>query len=167
MPAKPPFEPIRSQDSEPRDAELVVMAREVADQGGATIVAGDLNDVAWSHTTRLFQGISGLLDPRRGRGLYNTWPVRVPICRVPLDHIFFSNCFTLVELRILDDVGSDHFPVLVELQYEPGVLSVQPEPEAEPQQEVEAQEMIDRAEDSTGRMLASRCRSRHWLPRWL
>jgi endonuclease/exonuclease/phosphatase (EEP) superfamily protein YafD len=162
-----PPEPIRDQDSEPRDAELVVMAREVSDHGGPAIVAGDLNDVAWSYTTRLFQGISGMLDPRRGRGLYNTWPVAVPLCRVPLDHIFFSNCFRLVELRVLHDVGSDHFPVLIELQHEPGAAAVQPEAEPEPQQEVEAQEMIDRAEESTGRMVASRCRRRRWLPRWL
>jgi endonuclease/exonuclease/phosphatase (EEP) superfamily protein YafD len=162
-----PPEPIRDQDSTERDAELVTVAREVAEEDRPAIVAGDLNDVAWSYTTRLFQGISGLVDPRRGRGLYNTWPVRVPISRVPLDHIFFSNCFTLVDLRVLDDVGSDHFPVLIELQHEPAAAEAQPEPEKEIEHEIDAQDMIDRAEQATGRMVASRCRRRRWLPRWI
>ena len=162
-----PPEPIRDQDSTERDAELVVMAREVAEENMPAIVAGDLNDVAWSYTTRLFQGISGLVDPRRGRGLYNTWPVYLPVFRVPLDHIFFSNCFTLATLQVLDDVGSDHYPVLIELQHEPAAAAVQPEPEKEPEHEVDAQEMIDLAEETTGRMVASRCRRRRWLPGWL
>ncbi len=61
-----PRPPHPGQSSTPRDAELVIVAREVARARGPTIVAGDLNDVAWSRTTRLFQSIGGLLDPRRG-----------------------------------------------------------------------------------------------------
>jgi endonuclease/exonuclease/phosphatase (EEP) superfamily protein YafD len=76
------------------------------------IVAGDLNDVAWSRTTHLFQRTGGLLDPRVGRGFFNTFDTRSRLTRVPLDHVFASRHFLLVELRRLPDIGSDHFPII-------------------------------------------------------
>lgn len=39
--------------------------------------------------------------------------------RWALDHIFHSPCFTLVAMKRLPSIGSDHFPVLTTLQYEP------------------------------------------------
>ncbi|HEU4455770.1 MAG TPA: endonuclease/exonuclease/phosphatase family protein, partial [Longimicrobium sp.] len=69
-----PPEPIRDQDSTPRDAELVLMGRAIGDAPERpTVVAGDLNDVAWSRSSELFLRLSGLLDPRVGRGLYNSF----------------------------------------------------------------------------------------------
>ncbi len=48
-----PRPPHPGHSSAPRDAELVLVAREVDREDGPTVVAGDLNDVAWSDTTRL------------------------------------------------------------------------------------------------------------------
>lgn len=115
-----PPEPLGDQDSTPRDAELVVVGRMVGDEKDCpTIVAGDLNDVAWSQTSRLFLRLSGLLDPRIGRGFYNSFDVNNPLCRYPLDHVYHSNHFRLVDLRRLPPIGSDHFPMFIELAYEP------------------------------------------------
>lgn len=141
---KPP-EPLRNQDSAPRDAELLLLAKEIAAAPPhPTVVCGDLNDVAWSDTTRTFLRVSGLLDPRIGRGLYNTYNAGNPIFRFPLDHVFHSNHFRLFRLVRLPKVGSDHFPVLVELSLEPDAAGEQPPERADAGDERVADEMIER-----------------------
>jgi hypothetical protein len=78
-------------------------------------VAGDLNDVAWSATTRLFRQLSGLLDLRTGRGLYNTFNANHWYARWPLDHFFVSSHFKVIDIQRMPPVGSDHFPLLINL----------------------------------------------------
>jgi len=114
-----PRPPHAFQASFDRDAELLVVGREIHQSPEPSIVAGDLNDVAWSYTTRMFQRISGLMDPRLGRGLYNTFSARSRLMRWPLDHIFFDPEFRLARLERLPEIGSDHFPMLAELSFEP------------------------------------------------
>ncbi|WP_244473722.1 endonuclease/exonuclease/phosphatase family protein [Methylobacterium sp. Leaf112] len=125
-----PRPPHPGHSSAPRDAELVMVAREVRDLDGPAVVAGDLNDVAWSRTTTLFQKISGLLDPRIGRGLYPTFNAKWPLLRWPLDHIFFSDDFLLGRLERLPYIGSDHFPILISLCRTAVAPRVQDAPEA-------------------------------------
>ena len=140
-----PPEPIRDQMSTPRDAELVLMGRAIGegDRSIPTVVAGDLNDVAWSPTSELFLRLSGLLDPRMGRGFFNSFNAKNPVFRFPLDHVFHSNEFELVELRRLDKVGSDHFPILIELLYTPEARVQQPETKKENGDDEEADERIE------------------------
>jgi endonuclease/exonuclease/phosphatase (EEP) superfamily protein YafD len=139
-----PRPPLPQQGSEARDAELLIVGREVAEgDGRPTIVAGDLNDVAWSHTTSLFQRTSHLLDPRRGRGFFNTFPANYPfLLRWPLDHVFHDDSLTLVSLRCLPNIGSDHLPVLAELQHQPKAEAVQEEPTPDAGDHEEARDRI-------------------------
>ncbi|MGI9140373.1 MAG: endonuclease/exonuclease/phosphatase family protein [Gemmatimonadaceae bacterium] len=111
--------PTANADSTERDAELIIVARSVAEADGPVVVAGDLNDVPWSATMRLFRKISGLLDPRVGRGMFNTFHAGRWYMRWPLDHLFHSAHFTLCHVERLPAFGSDHFPLLTELALEP------------------------------------------------
>ncbi|MBX9852993.1 MAG: endonuclease/exonuclease/phosphatase family protein [Cytophagaceae bacterium] len=115
---KPPA-PGESKYTKDRDAELVMVGKEARKDTLPVIVCGDLNDVAWSHTTRLFQKVSGLLDPRRGRGMYSTYNANHFFMRWPLDHVFHSTEFRLVDIERQDYIGSDHFPIWVKLKYLP------------------------------------------------
>jgi endonuclease/exonuclease/phosphatase (EEP) superfamily protein YafD len=124
-----PRPPEPQQDTKERDAELLIVGREVKACGRPAIVAGDLNDVAWSNTTRLFQKVSGMLDPRRGRGMFNTFHAGYPMFRWPLDHVFHGSAFTLLRLQRLRSIGSDHFPVLADLQLDPAAAVDQAAPE--------------------------------------
>ena len=137
-----PRPPKPGQDTEERDAELVMVGKQAKERGRPAIVAGDLNDVAWSSTTRLFQRVSGLLDPRIGRGMYSTFNANWRLLRWPLDHVFHDESFTLRELRRLGHFGSDHFPVLADLCYDFQGGAAQEAPAPEPGDEAEAQETI-------------------------
>lgn len=138
---KPPS-PTEAKDSTLRDAELLIVGDQIKDLDESCIVMGDLNDVAWSRTTRLFQRISGLLDPRVGRKYVNTFHADYKLLRWSLDHLFHSTDFALVHMERLPHVGSDHFPIYVVLQTGREFEAIQEELEQTDADEQEAQEAI-------------------------
>lgn len=146
------------EDSDMRDAELLSVAKEIKELGDIpVIVAGDFNDVAWSRSTHLFQRMGGLLDPRVGRGFFTTFDTGNRFMRYPLDHVYASKHFLLVELRRLPNIGSDHFPILVILDYDPGD-SVDDEPKPDAGDEQEADKAIDKGKsiDNQGKEMIMR-----------
>ncbi|HAS14953.1 MAG TPA: endonuclease [Idiomarina abyssalis] len=140
-----PPSPSENEESEERDAELVLVARRVEPEKYPTIVTGDLNDVAWSRTTLLFRKISSLLDPRIGRGMFNTFHAEYWFARWPLDHIFHSHHFALVSMTRLPGFGSDHFPLLTELALAPGENGVDDGPSPDEEDKEAADEIVNKA----------------------
>ncbi len=110
-----PRPPLPGDDTEARDAELIIAARMIRGSQLPAVVVGDFNDVGWSHTSRVARRIGGYVDPRIGRSFYATFPAYWPAFRWPLDHVFFTEEFTLGEMRIERNVGSDHLPVVAQI----------------------------------------------------
>ena len=115
---EPPV-PQENPRSTERDKEILLVAKKAKQSEEPVIVMGDLNDVAWSYTTELFGKVSGLLDPRRGRGFFNSFNAKYFFLRFPLDHVFCSAEFSLNAIKRMKSCGSDHFPMFLDLQYNP------------------------------------------------
>jgi endonuclease/exonuclease/phosphatase (EEP) superfamily protein YafD len=125
-----------------RDTEILIVGRRIKTTDRPSVVVGDLNDVGWSHTSRLFQRYSQLLDPRKGRGFYNTYNVFIPLFRYPLDHFFFSEDFGFIRLEKLRAIGSDHYPVLLELNLDKSRSNQNNIPEPDPDDPAEVEQKI-------------------------
>ncbi|UJH92455.1 endonuclease/exonuclease/phosphatase family protein [Antarcticibacterium sp. 1MA-6-2] len=73
-----------------KEVALLKVGEMVVNQKLPVVVAGDFNDVSWSHTSRLFEGTGALKNVRIGRGLYNTFDANSSFLRWPLDHFFVT-----------------------------------------------------------------------------
>ncbi|HTV01368.1 MAG TPA: endonuclease/exonuclease/phosphatase family protein [Luteitalea sp.] len=143
-----PPPPLPESPSYGRDAELVLTGIEIAKENRAAIVVGDLNDVAWSYTARLFQRLSHMVDPRVGRGLFSTFHSEHWIARYPLDHVFHTRHFALKQLRVLPYTGSDHFPIVADLAYAPERKAEVPKPTPTSDDVENAKEMVEDAREA-------------------
>ncbi|GAA4824400.1 endonuclease/exonuclease/phosphatase family protein [Algivirga pacifica] len=94
---------------------MVKLGEKIEDRNYPIIVAGDFNDVSWGATNKLTKTEDLLYDVRVGRGFYNSYHADNFLMRWPLDHVFVSKEFKLVELQRLENIDSDHFPIYVKL----------------------------------------------------
>jgi len=81
------------------------------------IVAGDFNTVPWHFSIQDLLRRAHLLyaQPSNATG---TWPAWLPsLFRVPIDHIFYSNYFSVVTTRVSNAGGSDHLPLITKLYF--------------------------------------------------
>lgn len=139
-----PKPPKPGSDTYERDTEILLVGKEVQESSIPSIVAGDLNDVAWSHTSELFQRYAQLIDPREGVGMFNTYNTSLAFFRYPLDHIFYSEEFGLTRMERLEHIGSDHFPIYIELTFEPEIDQSEFIEKVDEEAEEEVQETIEK-----------------------
>ena len=126
-----PRPPLPGQSALPRDAELYAAGHLLGERGGAAVLAGDLNATPWEDAVERLRRISGLLDPRRGRGFVYSFEARSWWAKWPLDQLFHGPAFALVSLARLEPIGSDHYPVVARFCHDPGVRPLSPPPESD------------------------------------
>lgn len=97
------------------------------DTGTPRIMAGDFNATEDHRPMRelLGQGWTDVHEPK-GCGFDATWPIgqtsRLPFPVYRLDHVLITDDFEVLDVRFGDPAGSDHIPVVAELQIGPGRL---------------------------------------------
>lgn len=99
-----------------QESALKKLGRMIEDRKFPILVAGDLNDVVWSHIDELTGTENILYDVRVGRGLFNSYNAENFLMRWPLDHVFVTEEFKLKKLVRLPNIDSDHYPIFVELK---------------------------------------------------
>lgn len=101
-----------------KEKALMKMGKMINNREFPTVVAGDLNDVVWSKVDKLTNTKNILYDVRVGRGFFNSFNAENFLMRWPLDHVFVTDEFSVQKLEKLSDIGSDHFPIYIELVLE-------------------------------------------------
>ncbi len=109
--------PANSEDAATRNAQFAALAQLARSNAPPIIVVGDFNSTPWSPWFSRFTRDSGLRHSLLGFGFRGTWPTAIPILSIPLDHVFVSESVTVVNHRLGPDIGSDHAPVVAEVEF--------------------------------------------------
>jgi endonuclease/exonuclease/phosphatase (EEP) superfamily protein YafD len=112
-----PLAPTDEERASLRNAQLAFAAEWAANQTGAFVVVGDLNATPWSWPLRRLLASGDLLNSQRGFGLQPSFSAEsILLLRVPIDHLLHSPALEVTDRDLGPPLGSDHFPLLVDLQ---------------------------------------------------
>ncbi len=112
-----PPSPTENETSKEQDAELMLTGKHIRTLDQPCVVFGDMNDVVWSRTTRLFKKMTKMIDPREGRGFFPTFHAGYRLVRFPLDHLFITEDLYVDKMELTSNFGSDHFGVYYEIHH--------------------------------------------------
>jgi endonuclease/exonuclease/phosphatase (EEP) superfamily protein YafD len=120
-----PRSPVTRSRIRAGNPELDAIAARVAEADGSRVVVGDMNTTDGSAHFQDFLRVSGLRDSRLGFGRQPSWPTDLPF-GLAIDHAFVSPDLAVVDRRLGPYVGSDHFPLVVDLAPAATKSSTQP-----------------------------------------
>jgi endonuclease/exonuclease/phosphatase (EEP) superfamily protein YafD len=102
-----------------RDRELTELAAIARSARPPVLLLGDLNATAFSPVFARLLTASGLGDCAAGRGFNPTWPTLFPPLFMQIDHCLAGPGLAVRRLRTGPYVGSDHYPLEVEVTLSP------------------------------------------------
>lgn len=143
-----PPSPSENETSKERDAELMVTGKTIRNINKPTVVCGDMNDVVWSRTTRLFKKMTGMIDPRVGRGFFSTFHANYFFLRFPLDHLFHTRDLYVGEMVRSKNFGSDHFAMYYEIHHKRKVETPK-NPKLNGDEKEEVDELVEEGKQNT------------------
>lgn len=112
------YPPVSSEMLADRNADLNELGKRVSDTKLPTFVIGDFNITPWSPAFNEFLRDTKFRDSRVGFGLQNSWPAFIPWIKIPIDHCFVNNQVAVKQRKIGSYVGSDHLPIVLEVEVE-------------------------------------------------
>jgi endonuclease/exonuclease/phosphatase (EEP) superfamily protein YafD len=112
-----PLAPTDRERADLRDAQLGFAGEWASGRNGAFIVVGDFNATPWSWPFRRLMDSADLQNSQKGFGLQPTFSAESNLLlRVPIDHLLHSPALEVTDRDLGPRLGSDHFPLLVDLQ---------------------------------------------------
>jgi endonuclease/exonuclease/phosphatase (EEP) superfamily protein YafD len=113
--------PTDAERADLRDAQLKFAQTWATEQTGAFFVVGDFNATPWSYPFRRLMARTDLRNSQSGFGLQPSFPTTSNLLlRVPIDHLVFSDALEVTGRQLGPALGSDHFPLVVDLQLKTG-----------------------------------------------
>jgi endonuclease/exonuclease/phosphatase (EEP) superfamily protein YafD len=114
-----PLAPTTAERAALRDAQLSFAADWARGREGPVVVVGDFNASPWSWAFGLLTD-AALRNSQIGFGLQPSFPATSsPLLRVPIDHLLSSDRLAVTDRQLGPALGSDHFPLVVDLQLAP------------------------------------------------
>lgn len=109
-----PLPPTGRENAGLRNEQLGRLA-EFAAKHRPVVLLGDLNTTPWSPHFRQLLRDGRLHNSAHGFGIQATWPRQSVLFRIPIDHCLHSPEMVTIERQVGGSVGSDHFPVVVDI----------------------------------------------------
>lgn len=111
-----PLAPTTARRSALRNAQMEFAADWSREQEGPHLVVGDFNATPWSYPFRQLLSETDMINSQSGFGIEPTFPADgFFFFRVPIDHLLHSPELVVADRRRGPRMGSDHFPVVVDL----------------------------------------------------
>jgi endonuclease/exonuclease/phosphatase (EEP) superfamily protein YafD len=112
-----PLAPSDEERAGYRDAQLAFATEWASGQSGPVVIAGDFNATPWSFPFRRLMKSADVVNSQVGFGLQPSFSAHANLLlRVPIDHLLHSTDLEVTDRRLGPELGSDHFPLLVDLQ---------------------------------------------------